>query len=126
MSHSKYLLLVCLLAGFLVTPALPWVIKKGNVCTVIPHEDGRDDSRSIVRAFRQCNKDASVVFLNRTYNIERVMATHGLQNVTVDIRGTLLVPCQLPRMHISANHSQMGSGAQIRRIGSTPSFPWAT
>ncbi|KAI0762754.1 pectin lyase-like protein [Fomes fomentarius] len=90
MSHSKYLLLFCLLAGFLATPALPWVIKKGNVCTVIPHEDGRDDSRSIVRAFRQCNKDASVVFLNRTYNIARVMATHGLQNVTVDIRGTLL------------------------------------
>ena len=65
------------------------VRKEGRVCTVIP--EGHDDSPSIISAFAQCKKDASVVFLNETYHVERVMSTHGLRNVTVDIKGTLLV-----------------------------------
>ncbi|RPD81625.1 pectin lyase-like protein [Lentinus tigrinus ALCF2SS1-7] len=66
------------------------VRKEGSVCTVLPEGRGGDDSSSIISAFARCNRDASVVFLNETYHVERVMSTHGLRNVTVDIKGTLL------------------------------------
>ncbi|KAI0317355.1 hypothetical protein OF83DRAFT_150856 [Amylostereum chailletii] len=66
------------------------VDKQGSVCTIVPSPDGGDDSSSIISAFQQCNKDASVVFQNETYHIERTMVTHGLQNVSVDVQGTLL------------------------------------
>ncbi|RPD81626.1 pectin lyase-like protein, partial [Lentinus tigrinus ALCF2SS1-7] len=64
--------------------------QKGRTCTVVPEGHGRDDSASIISAFARCNKDASVVFLNETYHVERVMSTHGLENVTIDIKGTLV------------------------------------
>lgn len=85
-----------LTAALLVAHATARVKKEGNVCTVIPNRDGRDDSPSILSAFAQCKRNAKVVFLNETYHIERVMATHGLKNVEVDIRGTLLVRVYLP------------------------------
>ncbi|KAI0317354.1 pectin lyase fold/virulence factor [Amylostereum chailletii] len=66
------------------------VDKQGSVCTIVPSSDGGDDSSSIISAFQQCNKDASVVFQNKTYHVERTMVTHGLQNVSVDVQGTLL------------------------------------
>ncbi|KAI0317352.1 pectin lyase fold/virulence factor [Amylostereum chailletii] len=66
------------------------VEKDGSICTVVPSSDGGDDAPSVVSAFQQCNKDASVVFQNKTYHIESVMVTHGLQNVSVDLPGTLL------------------------------------
>ena len=67
------------------------VEKKGHICTVIPSHDGGDDSAAIISAFEQCSVDASIVFLNTTYHIERVMKTTGLRNVKVDLGGTLLV-----------------------------------
>lgn len=84
-------LLFAVVSALLATPAASRVLKRGSVCTVIPSDDGGDDSPSILSAFAQCNRDASVVFLNTTYHVERVMAIHGLQNVTVDVRGTLVV-----------------------------------
>ena len=85
--------LLALLVGAVLKslPARAHVRKEGRVCTVIPDGHGRDDSQSIISAFARCNKDASVVFLNDTYHVERVMSTHGLQNVMVDVRGTLVV-----------------------------------
>ena len=85
-----------LLSLSLVPAHLIWtragrVEKKGRICTVIPSRDGGDDSSAIVSAFEQCNVDASVVFLNTTYHIERVMKTTGLRNVKVNLGGTLLV-----------------------------------
>ena len=81
---------------FLVSTRLPLtragrVEKDGRICTVIPSDDGGDDSAAIITAFEQCSVDASVVFLNTTYHIERVMKTTGLRNVKVDLGGTLLV-----------------------------------
>ncbi|KAI0030388.1 polygalacturonase [Vararia minispora EC-137] len=66
------------------------LVIRGNVCTVVPEPDGGDDAPSIITAFAQCATDAIVAFQNTTYHIESVMATHGLRNVTVDLRGTLL------------------------------------
>ncbi|TFK93041.1 glycoside hydrolase family 28 protein [Polyporus arcularius HHB13444] len=87
---TKALLTLCVGALLQALPVYSRVDKRGNVCTVVPEGNGRDDSPSIISAFAQCKKDASVVFLNRTYHVERVMSTHGLRNVTVDVKGTLL------------------------------------
>ncbi|KAI0317344.1 pectin lyase-like protein [Amylostereum chailletii] len=73
----------------LFSPSCSRVEKRGRVCTIVPAPDGGDDSRSIVSAFELCGKDASIVFQNETYHVERIMVTHGLQNVSVDLRGTL-------------------------------------
>lgn len=66
------------------------VYKSGSICTVIPSADGSDDAPAIISAFEQCGQDGSVLFLNKTYHIESVMKTTGLNNVTVDLQGTLL------------------------------------
>ncbi|KAI0028403.1 pectin lyase-like protein [Vararia minispora EC-137] len=66
----------------------PFVKVQDNICTVIP--SGGDDSSAIIAAFQLCSRDATVVFSNATYHIEKVMSTHGLRNVTVDVHGTLL------------------------------------
>ncbi|KAA1470776.1 pectin lyase-like protein [Dentipellis sp. KUC8613] len=96
---------VSFLSLLLIQPAWAWpgtVRKHGNICTVIPSPDGGDDSPAIVSAFHQCSRDASVVFLNKTYHIERVMETTNLHNVTVDLKGTLLWGTDLPYWR---NHS---------------------
>ncbi|RDX56268.1 pectin lyase-like protein, partial [Lentinus brumalis] len=90
MVYSKHLLILCIGAVLQALSVQSRVDKRGHVCTVVPERNGHDDSPSIVSAFTQCKKDASVVFLNETYHVERVLSTHGLRNVTVDIRGTLL------------------------------------
>lgn len=103
MIYLHFLLFLTSVAAFLVTPGSSRVVKKGRVCTVIPRKDGGDDSPSILSAFARCNRDASVVFLNKTYHVERVMATHGLRNVVVDIRGTLLVSVFSPLLSTSTS-----------------------
>ncbi|KAI0688056.1 pectin lyase-like protein [Cerioporus squamosus] len=90
MAYSKYLLTLCVGAVLQALSVHSRVDKHGSICTVVPEGDGRDDSSSIVEAFSQCNRDASVVFLNETYHVERVMSTHGLENVAVEVKGTLL------------------------------------
>ncbi|KII90376.1 glycoside hydrolase family 28 protein [Plicaturopsis crispa FD-325 SS-3] len=69
------------------------VTKSGSVCTVHPspsNSTSPDDAPAIISAFEQCSSDATVVFENATYHIEQIMNTTGLQNVTIDHRGTLL------------------------------------
>ncbi len=121
MVSSKHLLTLCIGAVLQALSVQSRVDKRGHVCTVVPERNGHDDSPSIVSAFTQCKQDASVVFLNETYHVERVLSTHGLRNVTVDIRGTLLVRSQ--RMHPRSSYSGLqllaNSGARTRRIGST-------
>ncbi|GAB7352173.1 hypothetical protein MBLNU459_g2654t1 [Dothideomycetes sp. NU459] len=61
-------------------------------CTVKPNPNG-DSAPAIEAAFRLCghnpNGRGKVVFLNETYTISTVMNITGLQNVDVDLRGTL-------------------------------------
>lgn len=70
------------------------VSKSGSVCTVHASPDTSDDAPGIIRAFQLCNKDASVIFDPSTFHIESVMNTTGLENVFVDLPGTLLVSNQ--------------------------------
>ena len=87
----RLLFSLCLVSTHLFLTRAGRVEKDGQICTVVPSADGGDDSSAIITAFEQCNVDASVVFLNTTYRIERVMKTAGLRNVKVDLGGTLLV-----------------------------------
>jgi len=63
----------------------------GSVCTITPGMNATaDDTPSILSAFQQCSLDASIVISEGTYNINQVMQTTGLKNVTIDLQGTLL------------------------------------
>lgn len=60
-------------------------------CVVKPDPNGGDDAPAILDAFRDCGRNGKVTFLNETYHVNSVMTTTGLENVEVDIKGTLLV-----------------------------------
>jgi galacturan 1,4-alpha-galacturonidase len=49
-----------------------------------------DDAEAIRSAFEDCGKDGHVIFENTTYYIGSTLNTTGLQNVDVEIKGTLL------------------------------------
>jgi hypothetical protein len=80
-----------LLLGLL---ALPSVLAK--TCTIPANEDGTDDAPAIIKAFKRCKKDSTIIFQNTTYNIGTVMNLKGLDNVRIDIQGRLEV-CTLIR-----------------------------
>lgn len=54
-----------------------------------------DDAPAILEAFDQCGKNGRVVFEDTTYYVNSVMNVTGLDDVEVDIHGTLLV-CSFP------------------------------
>jgi len=65
--------------------------EKRKVCTVKANKDGSDDAPEVIRAFQDCGKNGRVEFLNETYHIESIMNTTGLDDVEIDLKGTLLV-----------------------------------
>ncbi|KAJ6572100.1 pectin lyase-like protein [Mycena capillaripes] len=69
------------------------VVKRHKTCTVHPSGNFTDDSPAIVDAFNLCGqggKGGKIEFLNETYWIEKVMNTTGLNDVEIDLHGTLL------------------------------------
>lgn len=87
---SAISLVVCL-STLLSSANGGWVTQVGNICTVMPALSGGDDSGAILDAFHRCGHGGRIVFLDRTYHIERVMNTTGLEDVKVDLYGKLLV-----------------------------------
>lgn len=73
--------------------AQTFVTETYKVCVVEPCQDG-DSAPAIEEAFNVCGRNPTgrgkVVFLNETYNVQSVMNTTYLENVDVDLRGTLL------------------------------------
>ncbi|KAJ3962639.1 hypothetical protein N0V92_000624 [Colletotrichum tropicale] len=63
---------------------------KSTQCVVPANGDGSDDTPAILAAFDKCKTDGHIVFENVTYHIGQVMKTTDLNNVKIDIRGTLL------------------------------------
>lgn len=53
-----------------------------------------DDGPAILAAFQECSSNARVVFGNNTYHVNSVLNISNLQNVKIDIYGTLLVSFQ--------------------------------
>jgi hypothetical protein len=65
--------------------------EKRKLCTVKPNKDGSDDAPAVIQAFQDCGKNGRVEFLNETYHIKSIMNTTGLDDVEIDLKGTLLV-----------------------------------
>ncbi|KAJ0383892.1 hypothetical protein COL922a_009521 [Colletotrichum nupharicola] len=63
---------------------------KSTQCVVPANGDGSDDTPIILAAFDKCKTDGHIVFENVTYHIGQVMKTTDLNNVKIDIKGTLL------------------------------------
>ncbi|KAJ7098255.1 glycoside hydrolase family 28 protein [Mycena epipterygia] len=66
------------------------VVKRDTTCTVHPSGNFTDDSPAIIDAFTLCGQGGTIEFLNETYWIEKVMNTTGLNDVNINLRGTLL------------------------------------
>ncbi|KAH8759684.1 glycoside hydrolase family 28 protein [Hyaloscypha sp. PMI_1271] len=64
--------------------------KDKKTCTIKPSLDGSDDTPAILKAFDSCGKNGRIVFINETYHVNTVMNTTGLENVDIDLYGTLL------------------------------------
>ncbi|KAL5497889.1 hypothetical protein ACEPAH_2820 [Sanghuangporus vaninii] len=60
-----------------------------TMCTTTPDPEGGDDPETIVSTFGRCSRDSTIVFTEGTFHIEKVMLTTGLQNVKIDMNGTL-------------------------------------
>ncbi|KAF0315266.1 exo-rhamnogalacturonase b [Colletotrichum asianum] len=63
---------------------------KSTQCVVPANGDGSDETPAILAAFDKCKTDGHIVFENVTYHIGQVMKTTDLNNVKIDIKGTLL------------------------------------
>lgn len=50
-----------------------------------------DDAPAIIQAFRECGRNANVVFESTTYYVNSVMNISWLDDVEIDLQGTLLV-----------------------------------
>ncbi|KAI0176467.1 galacturan 1,4-alpha-galacturonidase B [Hypoxylon sp. FL1284] len=64
-------------------PRKTCIVASGGVNTT-------DDAPAILEAFEECGRNGNVVFSPSTYYISSVMNISGLENVDIDIRGTLL------------------------------------
>ncbi|KAF6833805.1 exo-rhamnogalacturonase b [Colletotrichum musicola] len=63
---------------------------KATKCVIPANGDGSDDSPAILEAFDKCKSNGHIVFENTTYYVGKVMNTTELDDVKIDIKGTLL------------------------------------
>lgn len=83
--------LLALLSGITAAASLS---RQAQTCTVKSGgSNATDDGPAIIEAFRECGKDATVVFEPTTYHVNSVMNITWLQNVKIDLQGTLSVRC---------------------------------
>ncbi|KIJ37292.1 glycoside hydrolase family 28 protein [Sphaerobolus stellatus SS14] len=69
-------------------PKDPFLVVIGNTCTVIPKGAGQDDAPTILEAFSRCGKNANII-LNGYYVVGTLLKTIGLQNVNIQLSGTI-------------------------------------
>jgi hypothetical protein len=72
----------------LAVPALAGMTKTGTLCTVTP-SGSKDDSPSIMDAFKQCGQDGQIEITSGDYTIAKVMDVLNLKNCDISIRGKL-------------------------------------
>lgn len=83
--------LLALLSGATAASSLA---RQAKTCRVqAGGSNATDDAPAIIEAFRECGQDATVVFEPTTYHINSVMNVTWLQNVKIDLQGTLSVRC---------------------------------
>lgn len=99
-----------------------------TICEVKPGGSSEiDDVPAIVDALTTCGSGGRVIFSNNTYHINSVMNTIWLDDVEIDLQGTLLVN-KLPRyvILVSCLFLTMDSGAPTSPTGLTTPSPSAT
>jgi len=72
----------------------PTSAQSGITCTVTPAANGADSAAVIRKAFKSCGRAKAgqrnrIVFKNTTYTIGSVLETTNLQNVDIELHGTL-------------------------------------
>jgi galacturan 1,4-alpha-galacturonidase len=87
-SLLKALLLSVCVSSFQFSPASQISFAE-PICTLTPSADGGDDAPAIVSAFEKCGQGGKIVFTNHTFHINSVMNTTGLNNVRIELNGTL-------------------------------------
>ena len=116
------------LSHFSLTFGLSDLTKSGNVrsqCVVTAGNSTEiDDVPAILQALEECGNGGRVSFSNTTYHINSVMNTTWLDDVEIDIKGTLLVmKCNTARIIAASSLlTIVSSGAPILPTGST--IPW--
>lgn len=60
-----------------------------KTCEIYPNGNGQDDTPNILKAFKHCGVNGTVIFTNQTFQIDQVMNTTNLYNCNVHIHGTL-------------------------------------
>jgi hypothetical protein len=101
-------------------PAQSRLLGRDSVCEVPAHGNGTDDSPAILAAVEKCGQGGTIVFSNTTYHVEKVMNTTGMNNVEIQLRGTLLV--RLAVVFIAPGVLTNGNGVHsLARISTTGS-----
>ena len=80
------------LASILVPLSAAGASKARNVCVVDPTPSNATDvAPAIIKAFEECGRHGRVVFKPANYYVNSVMDVQGLEDVEIDIQGTLVV-----------------------------------
>jgi len=89
MRHAWVLAVLC---TFLTSVFGESALQDGKTCTVRASGNNiTDDAPAILGAFRECGHRGKVVFLPTTYYVNSVMNITWLEDVAIDVQGTLLV-----------------------------------
>ncbi|TFK37604.1 pectin lyase fold/virulence factor [Crucibulum laeve] len=104
-------------------------------CSVEHADDAtKDDSSSILKAFKDCAQDSTITFAQANYSAYTPITLAGLKNVTVLLNGNLNLPNNISRIQHEINITQNQAstyatpwfyieGTDVRIIGSED-FEW--
>lgn len=81
-------MVLLLLQLWLASAAFAGMTRTGTLCTVTP-SGSKDDSRSIMDAFKQCGQNGQIEITSGDYTIAKVMDVLNLENCDISIRGKL-------------------------------------
>lgn len=81
-----------MLPSFLTQLVFAAAVLARSTCHVKPGGSSKvDDAPAIIKAFDNCKHGGRGTFDNTTYHVNSVMDISGLNDVEVDLKGTLLV-----------------------------------
>ncbi|KAI4668024.1 uncharacterized protein J4E78_001845 [Alternaria triticimaculans] len=99
----------------LLVPALAGMTKTGTLCTVTP-SGTKDDSPSIMDAFKQCGQNGQIEITTGDYTIAKVMDVLDLKNCDISIRGKLTWSDDIQywvRNSVSVTYSQRSTAFRL-------------
>jgi len=112
---DKMIQLALLHLWLLLVPALAGMTKTGTLCTVTP-SGTKDDSPSIMDAFKQCGQNGQIEITTGDYTIAKVMDVLDLKNCDISIRGKLTWSDDIQywvRNSVSVTYSQRSTAFRL-------------